>query len=65
MKANIILENRKKAKIEELVKRLNDKKIKGEERENLEKELEEVKEKQVQINWNENQKLVPTYLENI
>ncbi len=65
LKANIILENRKKAKIEELVKLLNDKKIKGEERENLEKELEEVKEKQVQINWNENQKLVPTYLENI
>ena len=65
MKANIILENRKKAKIEELVKLLNDKKIKGEERENLEKELEEVKEKQVQTNWNENQKLVPTYLENL
>ena len=65
MKVNIILENRKKAKIEELEKLLKDKKIKGEERENLEKEMEEVKEKQVQINWNENQKLVPTYLENI
>ena len=65
LKVNIILENRKKAKIEELEKLLKDKKIKGEERENLEKEMEEVKEKQVQINWNENKKLAPTYLENI
>ena len=65
LKVNIILENRKKTKIEDLDKLLKDKKIKGEEREKIEKELEEVKESQVQINWNENQKLIPTYLENL
>ena len=62
LKVNIILENRKKTKIEDLEKLLKDKKIKGEERENIEKKIEEVKESIVQINWNENQKLVPTYL---
>ena len=65
MKVNIILENRKKARIEDLEKLLEDKKIKGKEREKIEQEIEEVKEKQVQINWNENDKLIPTYLENL
>jgi len=62
LKVNITLENRKKSKIEDLEKLLKDKKIKGEERENITKEIEKIKEVQVQINWNENQKLTPTYL---
>lgn len=65
LKVNIILENRKKTRIEDLDKLLEDKKIKGKEREKIEQEIEEVKEKQVQINWNENDKLIPTYLENL
>jgi uracil-DNA glycosylase len=62
LKVNIILENRKKDKVEELEKLLKDKKIKGEEREKIEKEIEEVKEINVQINWNEDENFIPTYL---
>ena len=62
---NIVLENRKKGKIDELEKLLKDKKIKGEEKEKIEKEITEVTEKQVQINWNEKQSATPTYLENL
>lgn len=65
LKVNIILENRKKTKIEDLEKILKDKKVKGEEREKIENEIEEITNSQVQINWNENQKLIPTYLENL
>ena len=65
LKVNIILENRKKAKIEEMEKLLKDKKIKGEEREKIEKDMEEITEKQVQINWNEKESATPTYLENL
>jgi len=65
LKVNITLENRKKTKIEDLEKLLKDKKIKGEERENINNEIEELKDTQVQINWNENQNITPTYLCNL
>lgn len=65
LKVNIILENRKKTKIEELEKLLKDKKLSSERVEEINKEIKKLQETQVQINWNENPKLTPTYLCNL
>jgi uracil-DNA glycosylase len=65
LKVNIILENRKNTKIEELEKLLKDKKLSSDKVDEINKEIKNLQESQVQINWNENSKLTSTYLCNL
>ena len=65
LKVNITLENRKKTRVEELEKLLKDKKLSSERVEEINSEIKKWNETQVQINWNENEKLTPTYLCNL
>lgn len=65
LKVNITLENRKKTRIEELEKLLKDKKLGLGKIEEINSEIKKWNETQVQINWNENEKLTPTYLCNL
>jgi len=62
LRVNIILENRKKTKIEDLEKLLKDKKLSKERVEEINKEILKTKETVYQINWNEDKDLPPAYL---